>query len=76
MQIFTFLTIVICTGLLYLLTFLTTKNVWWSGNCYIGLLFYVWILVRHTILSREALLKKYCFNLLGIFGIVLANQYD
>lgn len=72
LQIFTFLTIVICTVCLFV-NFLTTKNVWWSVIVIIGL-FYVWILVRHTILSRRGTFEKILFQFAGIFGIVLATS--
>ena len=70
MQIFTFLTIVIMTLSLFI-NFLTTKEVWWSAIVVIGLI-YVWILIRHTILSRRGNFEKILFQFAGIFGIVLA----
>lgn len=61
----TICTIVICS----FINFLTNKSVFWSLVVACGII-YVWVLIKHTILSRRALFEKVLFQLLGIFLIL------
>lgn len=72
MKLFVFLTIVISIPCLFI-NFLTDKDVLWSVIVIVGL-FYVWILVRHTILSKRGTFEKLFFQFVGIFAIVLATN--
>ena len=72
MQIFIYLTIVVMTTCLFI-NFLTNKEVLWSAIVIVGLL-YVWILIRHTILSNRGNFEKILFQLAGIFALVLATN--
>lgn len=73
MKIFVFITIAaiaICT----FVNVLTGLNVFWSALVDVGLL-YVWILVRHTIISRRGAFEKIFFQFGAIFALVLTTNW-
>lgn len=73
MKIFGFLTIVtlvICA----FLNVVTGTEVLWSLLVGVGIC-YVWILVRHTIISRRGSFEKMFFQFVGLFAVVLVTNY-
>lgn len=72
-KIFTFLSIVIITSCLFI-NFLTNTKLWWSSIVIVGIL-YIWILIRHTILSKRSTFEKLIFQFFGIFALVLTTNW-
>ena len=65
-----FLYISICLLVVsFFVNFLTSKDLWWSFIILFGVI-YVWILVRHTIISRRSIFEKILFQFLGVCAIL------
>lgn len=67
---FTFCTLAISI----FINILTSPTVWWTLIVGTSIL-YVWILVRHTIISRRNIFEKALFQFVGVLSIVLATNY-
>ena len=70
-NIFIFMTICILV-VNFFVNFLTNSKLLWCLIVLFSLL-YIWILVRHTILSRRSIFEKILFQFLGIFGILFST---
>lgn len=72
-RLFFFLTISI-SSICFFINYMFTPTIFWSLAVLISIL-YVWILVRHTIISRRGAFEKTLFQFFGILGIIMATNY-
>lgn len=72
-RIFLFLTFAISSICLFI-NFTADPTVWWSPIVILSLV-YVWILVRHTILSQRGAFEKVLFQFIGILAVVFSSNF-
>lgn len=72
-NLFIFLTITILSVSIFI-NFMTDPTVLWSLVVGISLV-YLWILIKHTIISKRGVFEKVLFQFLGILGVILATNY-
>lgn len=61
--------IVIC----FFVNFLTNKKILWSLIVLLSIV-YIWILIRHTIMSRRNVFEKVLFQFIGVLAIILSTN--
>ncbi len=55
------------------INYLTTPNIWWSPLVIVGEL-YIWILIKHTILSKKSLFRKIVLQIISILLILYSAE--
>ncbi len=72
-KVFSFLTIVVLAICAFINVY-TGTEVLWSVLIGVGIV-YVWVLIRHTILSRRGSFEKMFFQFVGLFAVVLTTNW-
>lgn len=72
-RLFFFLTISISSIVLFI-NFILAPGTPWSLIVIVSM-FYIWILVRHTVISRRGNFEKILFQFLGILAVVMVGNY-
>ncbi len=72
-RLFLFLTISI-SSICFFINSMFVLEVFWSLIVLVSMI-YIWILVRHTIISRRGVFEKVLFQFIGILSIILATNY-
>lgn len=72
-RLFLFMTISIASTCLFI-NFLTSTEVMWSYVVLVSML-YIWILVKHTIISKRGIFEKVLFQFLGILGVIMMTNF-
>ena len=68
LKIFVFLSIISIVASV-VVNFYTTPHIWWSSLVIIGEL-YIWVLIKHTILSKRSIFAKFLLQILCIILIL------
>lgn len=72
-RLFLFITISVFS-VCFFINFMVNFNVFWSLLVLVSML-YIWILVRHTIISKRSVFEKILFQFVGILSVIMATNY-